>query len=136
MEMTITSGDQSVKTTREELRDATALIKGERYVEKQLKAKEINRMSCLKDEKLGKALKDKLNHEMFPINLKEYVDRIIKLADDKKEIQDFIALVYEEAASKGFDKKALKDAIKMLKMEKVERDYHLELTSLYLEKIG
>lgn len=136
MEMTITSGDQSVKTTTEELRDATALIKGERYVEKQLKAKEINRMSASKDERLGKQLKAEVNHEMFPINLKEYVDRIIKLADDKKEIQDFIALVYEEAASKGLDKKALKDAIKMLKMEKVERDYHLELTSLYLEKIG
>lgn len=114
--MTITHGDQSFMTTTEELRDATALIKGERHVEKYLK--------------------DKLNHEIFPINLKEYVDRIISLADQKKEIQDLISLVYEEAASKGFDKKALKDAIKMLKMEKVERDYHLELTSLYLEKIG
>lgn len=112
--MTITHGDQSVTMNTDDF----------------------NRISALKDEKLGKALKDKLNHEMFPINLKEYVDRIIKLADEKKELQDLISLVYEEAASKGFDKKALKDAIKMLKMEKVERDYHLELTSLYLEEIG
>lgn len=97
---------------------------------------DFNQMSALKDERLGKQLKDEVNQEMFPINLKEYVDRIISLADQKKEIQEFISNVYEEAASKGFDKKALKDAIKMLKMEKVERDYHLELTNLYLEQIG
>ena len=90
----------------------------------------------LKDERLGKHIRTDVIPELFSINLKEYLDRIIKLADEKKELQDCIASVYEEAASKGFDKKALKDAIKMLKMEKVERDYHLELTSLYLEQIG
>jgi len=123
--MTITHGDQSVKTKTEELRDASALIKGEHYVEQELKNK-----------RLGKHIRTEVIPELFPINLKEYVDRIIKLADEKKELQDCISSVYEEAASKGFDKKALKDAIKMLKMEKVERDYHLELTNLYLEQIG
>lgn len=113
--MTIMGSDHSLTITSEE-------------------AKEIRKN--LKNERLGKQLKAEVNREMFPINLREYVDRIIKLADEKKEIQDFITSVYEEAESKGFDKKALKDAIKMLKMEKVERDYHLELTNLYLEQIG
>jgi len=113
--MTLSGGDQSVTITSEEAH----VIR-----------------ENLREERIGKQLKSKLNHEMFPINLKEYVDRIIKLADDKKEIQDFIALVYEEAASKGFDKKALKEAIKMLKLEKEERERQMQLTDLYLEQIG
>lgn len=113
--MTISGGGQSVTITSEE-------------------AAEIRKN--LREERLGKQLKSEVNREMFPINLREYVDRIIKLADEKKELQDCITNVYEEAASKGFDKKALKDAIKMLKMEKTERDTHLELTNLYLEQIG
>lgn len=112
--MTITHGDESVTMTTDDF----------------------NRMSALKGEQLGKQLKSEVNREMFPLNLKEYVNRIEKLSEEKKEIQNLIALVYEEAASKGFDKKALKDAIKMLKLEKGERDYHLELTSLYLDQIS
>lgn len=113
--MTLSGGDQSVTITSEEAH----VIR-----------------ENLREERIGKQLKSKVNHEMFPINLREYADRITKLSEEKKEIQDFISSVYEEAASKGFDKKALKEAIKMLKMEKTERDYHLELTNLYLEQIG
>lgn len=76
------------------------------------------------------------NGELFPVKLKQYTDRILKLSEEKKELQDCITSVYEEAAGKGFDKKALRDAIKMLKMEKGERDYHLELTTLYLGEIA
>jgi uncharacterized protein (UPF0335 family) len=106
MEMTITSGDQSVKTSMIEL------------------------------ERLGKHLKSQVNYELLPINLKEYADRIGKLSEERKEISDFISSIYEEAENKGFDKKALKAAIKMLKLEKEERERQMQLTDLYLEQIG
>jgi len=81
-------------------------------------------------------MKITLNGEMFEIRLKEYTDRIEKLEEEKKEISEQINTVYQEAESKGFDKKALKQALKMLKLQKEERDRQLELTTQYLEEIG
>lgn len=43
-------------------------------------------------------------------NLKD--ERLGKLSEERKEISDFISSIYEEAENKGFDKKALKLAIK------------------------
>jgi uncharacterized protein (UPF0335 family) len=74
--------------------------------------------------------------ELFKISLKEYADRIANLEEEKKEISDQIATVYQEAESKGFDKKALRQALKMLKLQKGERDRQLDLTSQYLDQIG
>ena len=76
------------------------------------------------------------NYELLPIKLKEYTDRIERLEEEKKEISEQINTVYQEAESKGFDKKALKQALKMLKLQKEERDRQLELTSQYLQEIG
>lgn len=81
-------------------------------------------------------MKITLNGELFEIHLKEYTDRIEKLEEEKKEIFDQISTVYQEAESKGFDKKALKQALKMLKLQKEERERQLELTTQYLEEIG
>jgi len=76
------------------------------------------------------------HYELLPIKLKEYTDRIERLEEEKKEISEQINTVYQEAEGKGFDKKALKQALKMLKLQKEERDRQLELTSQYLEEIG
>lgn len=81
-------------------------------------------------------MKMRLNSEMFEIRLKEYTDRIERLEDEKKEVSAQINTVYQEAESKGFDKKALKQALKMLTLQKADRDRQLELTSQYLEEIG
>jgi uncharacterized protein (UPF0335 family) len=81
-------------------------------------------------------MKITLNGEMFEIHLKEYTDRIERLEGEKKEISAQINTVYQEAESKGFDKKALKQALKMLTLQKADRDRQLELTSQYLDEIG
>lgn len=81
-------------------------------------------------------MKITLNSDVFEIRLKEYTDRIERLEEEKKEISDQISTVFQEAESKGFDKKALKQALKMLKLQKEERDRQLDLTSQYLDEIG
>ncbi len=53
--------------------------------------------------------------------LLRYVERIEKLEEDKKEIQDDIKSVYDEASGKGFDKKALKEVLKLRKMTPSDR---------------
>jgi len=90
----------------------------------------------LNTERLRNELKANVNGELFQINLKEYANRIEKLEEEKKEIADCISSIYLEAEGKGFDKKALRSALKMLKLQKEDRDRQLELTSHYLDQIG
>lgn len=41
----------------------------------------------LKSEKMGNSLKYEVNSELFPINIKEYVERIQKLSEEKKRFK-------------------------------------------------
>jgi uncharacterized protein (UPF0335 family) len=77
-----------------------------------------------------------MNHEIFPINIKEYAGRIERLQEEKKEVSEQINTVFEEAENKGINKKALKEALKLLKLDRQMRETHLELTEQYLEQIG
>jgi len=90
----------------------------------------------LNTERLRHDLKASVNGELFQINLKEYANRIERLEEEKKEIADCISSIYQEAEGKGFHKKALRSALKMLKLQKEERDRQLELTTQYLDEIG
>lgn len=77
-----------------------------------------------------------MNFEIFPINIKEYAGRIERLQEEKKEVSEQINTVFEEAENKGINKKALKEALKLLKLDRQMREAHLELTEQYLEQIG
>ncbi|GAO98194.1 hypothetical protein Cva_00842 [Caedimonas varicaedens] len=77
-----------------------------------------------------------MNQQLFPVKLREYSNRIEKLEEEKKELSNCIKSVYQKAENVGFDKKALKRALQMLKLEKKERENQLDLTSCYLEEIG
>lgn len=54
--------------------------------------------------------------------LKNYVERIERLEDEKKNVMDDIKDVYGEAANDGYDKKALKLVIKNRKADKAARE--------------
>lgn len=55
-------------------------------------------------------------------DIKSYVDRIEKLEQEKKEIQQDIKDIYAEAKSRGYNKKALKQVIKLRKMADSDRE--------------
>ena len=48
--------------------------------------------------------------------LKSFIDRIERLNEQKKDIQDDIKEVYNEAKSTGFEPKAIKKVIKILEI--------------------
>ena len=50
--------------------------------------------------------------------LKQYVSRIERLESDKAEIADDIKQVFDEAKANGFDVKALRQVLKLKKLDK------------------
>lgn len=68
------------------------------------------------------------------MEIKEYIDRIIRLTDEKKEVQKDIRDLYKEAKSEGHDPKAIKRVIKLLSLSKPDRDEFQYLVESYLQK--
>lgn len=69
-------------------------------------------------------------------DIKSYVERIERLEEEKREVQQDIKDVYTEAKSNGFNKKALKAVIKLRKMDPDIRQ-ELEFdTQLYMDSLN
>lgn len=62
------------------------------------------------------------------------IQRIERLEEEKKEIQSDIKEVYAEAKARGYNKKALKQVIKLRKMSTADRDEMDFLVSEYMNK--
>lgn len=68
--------------------------------------------------------------------LTNIVKRIESLEEEKRDIQYDIKDLYAEAKSKGIDKKALKQVIKIRKKDKVELEEQEETIKYYLDILG
>lgn len=63
--------------------------------------------------------------------LKAYFERIEKLAEEKKAIQDDIKSIFAEAKSSGFDPKIMRILLRRRAMAKAERDEQDALIETY-----
>jgi uncharacterized protein (UPF0335 family) len=68
--------------------------------------------------------------------LKAFVERIEKLEEEKKAIADDIRDVYAESKSNGFDVKALRQIIKLRKIEPTERQEQDAILETYMHALG
>jgi uncharacterized protein (UPF0335 family) len=68
--------------------------------------------------------------------LKAIVERVEKLEEEKKAISDDIRDVFAEAKVNGFDVKALRQVVKLRKMEKSERQEQEAILDTYLVALG
>ena len=68
--------------------------------------------------------------------LKAFVERIEKLEEEKKTVSDDIRDVYGEAKANGFDVKALRQIIKLRKIEPTERDEQEAILETYMHALG
>lgn len=68
--------------------------------------------------------------------LRSYVERLERLAEEKKGIQDDMKDLLTEARSSGFDPKIIKHCLKVRAMSKEERQEQEELIMLYLRALG
>jgi uncharacterized protein (UPF0335 family) len=63
--------------------------------------------------------------------LQSFIDRIVRLEDEKKELADDIKDIYAEAKGVGFDAKIMRKQIKRQRMDAEKRQEEDELLDLY-----
>lgn len=68
--------------------------------------------------------------------LRQIVDRIERLEEEKKGLQDDLKDVYGQAKGQGFDVKILRKVISLRKKDRREREEEEELLTLYLAALG
>ena len=68
--------------------------------------------------------------------LKQYIDKIERLEEEKTELMEAIREVFGEARGNGFDVKIMKQVLKMRKMKQEDLMEQEELLSLYLQALG
>ncbi len=68
--------------------------------------------------------------------LKAFVERIEKLEEEKKDVSDDIRNVYAEAKANGFDVKALRQIVKLRKIEPTEREEQDAILETYMNALG
>ena len=78
--------------------------------------------------------------EMIDSSSKDYLNqfmaRIERLEEDKKNLLEDIKEVYAEAKSQGFDTKALKQIVRIRKIDKAQLDEQEEIIDLYKHALG
>lgn len=68
--------------------------------------------------------------------LRLLIERIERLEEEKKAISEDIKDVYSEAASTGYDKKILRQVIKLRKMRADERQEMESVLEAYMNALG
>ena len=68
--------------------------------------------------------------------LKQFVERIERLEEEKQTIADDIKDVYAEAKGTGYDTKIMKQVIRIRKLDNAEREEQEALLDLYLSALG
>jgi uncharacterized protein (UPF0335 family) len=68
--------------------------------------------------------------------LRQYIERIERLEEEKRGIMDDIKDVFAEAKSNGFDAKIMRKVISLRKKDASERDEEEAILALYLHALG
>ncbi len=68
--------------------------------------------------------------------LRQFIERIERLEEEKKAFADDIRDVYAEAKSTGFDSKTMRAIVRLRKMEKHHRDEADALLETYRNALG
>ena len=68
--------------------------------------------------------------------LRQAIERIERLEEEKKSISDDIKDVYAQAKSQGFDPKIIRQIVRLRKLERSEREEAEQLLELYMASLG
>lgn len=68
--------------------------------------------------------------------LKQFVERIERLEEEKKAISDDIKEVFGEMKGRGYDVKVVRQVIKIRKTDRAERQEQEALLAVYLNALG
>lgn len=68
--------------------------------------------------------------------LQQFMARIERLEEEKKQVLEDIRELYLEAKAQGFDTKALRQIVRIRKIDKAKLDEQEELVDLYKHALG
>ena len=68
--------------------------------------------------------------------LRNYIERIEKLEEEKKDIADAIKDVFAEAAGNGFDKAVMREVLKLRKKDAAELEEQEYVLDVYKRALG
>ena len=68
--------------------------------------------------------------------LRQFIERIERLEEEKKAIADDIKDVYAEAKGNGYDVKALREIVRMRKQDEDKRKEHESIVETYMHALG
>lgn len=68
--------------------------------------------------------------------IKAFIERIERLREEKDAITGDIREVYAEAKGNGFDTKALREIVRIRRLDHAERMEHEALLELYMTALG
>ena len=69
-------------------------------------------------------------------HLRQFVDRIERLEEEKKALAGDIREVYAEAKANGFDTKIVRKVVTLRKKDRSEREEEEAMIELYLNALG
>lgn len=70
------------------------------------------------------------------MKLQEYIERIERIEEERKEISADIRQIYTEAKNEGYDKKIIREIIKLRKKTKSEREEEEMILETYKNELG
>ena len=68
--------------------------------------------------------------------LKSFIERIERLTEELKAIQDDVKDVYAEAKGNGFDTKVMRKIVALRKRDAAEREEEEAILDLYMQALG
>ena len=68
--------------------------------------------------------------------LRQFIERIERLEEERKDIADSIKGVYSEAKALGFNAKIMRDIVKLRKMDVTTAEERSSLLEVYAHAIG
>lgn len=77
-----------------------------------------------------------INSSVSAAELRQFIEKIERLEEDKTEIQNHIKDVLTEAKAQGFDTKIMRQVIRMRKMKREELIEQQELLDVYIHALG
>jgi len=68
--------------------------------------------------------------------LRSFIERIERLEEEKKDVQEQIKEVFSEAKGSGFDTRIMRQLLRLRKLRDVDRSEQEELLEIYKAAIG
>lgn len=68
--------------------------------------------------------------------LKQVIERVEKLVEERKGINDHIKSILDQAEMEGLDKKTIREMVKLRAIDTAEREEREALRALYMSSIG